>query len=153
VDESSDNRDITDYLMELLGDREKVRMLMSAMDRVECGVGQSLFQQGDDDSGLFMLESGSMTALIGTKTNGMRRVKKFNAGSVIGEMSFYTFDRKRTATIVANENAVLYHLPSAKIDNLEEDDSWLISTIHELVARTLGSRISYMNRRLIQELR
>jgi len=48
---------------------------------------------------------------------------------------------------------VLYHLPSAKTENLGEQDSWLVSAIHELVARTLGGRIAYMNRRLIQELR
>ncbi|MGH8033857.1 MAG: SulP family inorganic anion transporter, partial [Lysobacterales bacterium] len=151
--ESSDNKSMADYLQELLGDRDKVRLLLAAMQRVECGVGHTLFQQGDDDTGLYMLERGSMTALIGTKTNGMKRVKKFNAGSVIGEMSSYTLDHKRTATIIANEPSVLYHLPSAKMASLDEKDSWLVSSIHELVARTLGARISYMNRRLIQELR
>jgi SulP family sulfate permease len=126
---------------------------MAAMDRVEIGVGQTLFQQGDVDTGLFMLEHGSMTALIGTKTNGMKRVKKFNAGSVIGEMSSYTPDRKRTATIIANEPSVLYHLSAKKMAGMDASDPWLVSSIHELVARTLGARITYMNRRLIQELR
>lgn len=144
---------ITDYLTELLHDPDKVAMLMNAMARVECAVGQVLFQQGDDDNGLYILESGSMTALIGTPTNGMRRVKKFNAGSVIGEMSSYTRDHKRTATIIANEPAVLYHLSAATIESLDERDSRLVGSIHELVARTLGARVSYMNRRLIQELR
>jgi CRP-like cAMP-binding protein len=100
-----------------------------------------------------MLESGSLTALIRTETNGMRRVKKFNAGSVIGEMSSYTADRKRTATIITNEPSVLYYLSADKISRLDTENARLASSIHELVARTLGMRISYMNRRLIQELR
>ena len=133
--------------------KNKVKNLTSVMVRVERDVGETLFQQGDDDSGLFILESGSMTALIGSSTNGMKRVKKFISGSVIGEMSFYTLDRKRTATIIANEPSVLYHLPSANFDSVDETGMSLNSTIHELVARTLGARISYMNRRLIQELR
>jgi CRP-like cAMP-binding protein len=103
--------------------------------------GPHLVPQGDDDTGLFMLEQGSMTALIGTRTNGMKRVKKFNAGSVIGEMSSYTPDMQRTATIIANEPAVLYHLSAKKIAGMDLSDAWLVSSIHELVARTLGARI------------
>lgn len=151
--ECESSKTIADYLNELFKDDEKVQLLLAAMTRVDIKVGQTLFQQGDDDNGIFMLESGSMTALIGTPTNGMKRVKKFNAGSVIGEMSSYTADRKRTATIIANEPSVLYHLSSDTLQGLDESDSRLASSIHELVARTLGSRIAYMNRRLIQELR
>lgn len=151
--ENDDSKSVTDFLLELLNDREKVALLMNAMTRVECKIGQVLFQQGDDDNGLYVLESGSMTALIGTPANGMKRVKKFNAGSVIGEMSSYTRDRKRTATVIANEPAVLYHLSSDTIAGLDESNHRLVGSIHELVARTLGGRISYMNRRLIQELR
>jgi SulP family sulfate permease len=151
--EGDSRKTIRDYLDELFRDDNKVTLLLSAMKRIDVKVGQALFQQGDDDTGLFMLESGSMTALIGTATNGMKRVKKFNAGSVIGEMSSYTPDRKRTATIIANEPSVLFHLPSGTLKSLDESDSRLVSSIHELVARTLGTRITYMNRRLIQELR
>ncbi len=150
---AGDNKSITEYLNELFQDEEKVQTLQQAMERVEFQMGQTLFHQGDEDNGLYMLESGSMTALIGTQTNGMRRVKKFNAGSVIGEMSSYTQDRKRTATIIANELSVLYYLSAEKIDRFDKENAKLASSIHELVARTLGTRISYMNRRLIQELR
>jgi SulP family sulfate permease len=151
--ESDSTKTIADYLGELFPEEDKVKLLLAAMKRIDVKVGQTLFQQGDGDTGLFMLESGSMTALIGTPTNGMKRVKKFNAGSVIGEMSSYTADRKRTATIIANEPSVLYHLPADTFQSLDESDSRLVSSIHELVARTLGTRITYMNRRLIQELR
>jgi hypothetical protein len=48
---------------------------------------------------------------------------------------------------------VLYHLPSGTFEDLDASDPKLVSSIHELVARTLGTRITYMNRRLIQELR
>ena len=68
-------------------------------------------------------------------------------------MSSYTRDRKRTATVIANEPSVLYHLSAKTIAGLEEADHRLVGSVHELVARTLGGRISYMNRRLIQELR
>ena len=152
-DSATENKSVSQYLNDLFQDEDKVRTLLQAMERVEYQVGQTLFHQGDEDDGLYMLESGSMTALIGTQTNGMKRVKKFNAGSVIGEMSSYTQDRKRTATVISNEFSVLYYLSAEKIARFDRENARLASSIHELVARTLGTRIAYMNRRLIQELK
>lgn len=144
---------IYDHLNGIFNDLEKVRILLEHMKRVEVGASEILFEQGDDDSGLYMLEKGSMTALIGTEHNGFKRVKKFRPGSLIGEMSAYTVDRKRTATIVADEDSVLYHLTSEKLARLDIEDLKLAASIHELVARTLGGRIAYMNRRLFLELK
>jgi SulP family sulfate permease len=144
---------IYDHLSGILDDLEKVRILLEHMKRVEVSASEILFEQGDEDNGLYMLERGSMTALIGTEHNGFKRVKKFRPGALIGEMSAYTADRKRTATIVADEDSVLYHLSSEKLARLDIEDLKLTASIHELVARTLGGRISYMNRRLFLELK
>ena len=80
-------------------------------------------------------------------------MKKFRPGSLIGEMSAYTSDRLRTASVVANEPSVLYHLTSEKLAQLDTENLMLTASIHELVARTLGNRITYMNRRLFLELK
>jgi SulP family sulfate permease len=144
---------IYDHLSGILDDLEKVRILLQHMKRMEVGASEILFEQGDEDNGLYMLERGSMTALIGTEHNGFKRVKKFRPGALIGEMSAYTVDRKRTATIVADEASVLYHLSAEKLARLDLEDLKLTASIHELVARTLGGRITYMNRRLFLEIR
>jgi sulfate permease, SulP family len=144
---------IYDHLNRIFNDLEKVRILLEHMQRLEVGKSQILFEQGDEDNGLYMLERGSMTALIGTEHNGFKRVKKFRPGALIGEMSAYTVDKKRTATIVADEDSVLFHLTAEKLARLDIDDLKLAASIHELVARTLGGRISYMNRRLFLEIR
>lgn len=144
---------IYDHLSGIFNDLEKVRILLEHMKRVEVAASEILFEQGDEDDGLYMLEQGSMTALIGTEHNGFKRVKKFRPGSLIGEMSAYTVDRKRTATIVADEESVLYHLSAEKLARFDIEDMKLAASIHELVARTLGGRIAYMNRRLFLELR
>ena len=126
---------------------------MSAMTRVEVEEREKLFEQGDSDTGLFILDQGSMTALISTEHEGWKRVKKFRSGALIGEMSAYTSDKARTATVVANEPSVLYHLTSEKMAQLDSENLILAASIHELVARTLGNRITYMNRRLFLELK
>lgn len=149
----ADNRTIDEHLMMILGDQDKANILIDAMERIECRERETLFHQGDPDAGLYILESGSLTAFINTPMNGMRRVKKFRAGAVIGEMSAYTTERIRTATVIASEHSVLYHLTSEKLVELDNENFQLAASIHELVARTLGGRISYMNRRLMLEMR
>jgi SulP family sulfate permease len=146
--------DIHAHLMRTFnGDEEKVRILMAHMNRVEVLCSDHLFEQGDPDTGLYMLEAGSMTALIGTEQNGFKRVKKFRPGSLLGELSAYTPERIRTATVVADEDSVLYHLSSESLAQLDSVDLKLAASIHELVARTLGGRIAYMNRRLFLEMK
>jgi SulP family sulfate permease len=151
-DESPD-RSIADHLFRIFDDQEKVRILMDALVPVRCAEGETLFKQGETDKGLYILERGSMTAYIDTPLNGLRRVKKFRPGAVIGEMSSYTPERIRTATIMADEPSILFHLTTAKLTQLDSENFKLAASIHELVARTLGGRIAYMNRRLMLELR
>jgi len=149
----SAEKSIEDHLMLIFNDADKVRILIDAMETVECRERETLFRQGDPDSGFFILEKGSLTAFINTPLNGMRRVKKFRPGAVIGEMSSYTPERTRTATMIASEHSVLYHLTSEKLAELDHENFQLAASIHELVARTLGGRIAYMNRRLLLEMR
>ena len=147
----SEQRTIAEYLAQIFGDREKVELLFTNMQRIEVADGDTLFEQGDRDNGLYMLETGSMTALIRLGADGLKRVKKFRPGALIGELSAYTPERLRTATIVADTNSVLYHLSSESLARFDAEDLRLAASIHELIARTLGMRINYMNRRLFQE--
>ena len=89
----SPDRTIEDHLGRIFNDEEKARILLDALVCVECGEGKTLFKQGDPDGGFYILERGSLTAYIETSMNGLRRVKKFRSGAVIGEMSSYTPER------------------------------------------------------------
>lgn len=139
------------HLSVLLGDNEKARLISEMMDKVECGVGERIFTQGDSDTGFYILETGTMTASIDDGQGGALRVKKFTPGSIIGELSSYSADNKRSATVVADEPSVLYHLDPARLAETPGMEDAL-SAVHEMVARTLTARIDYMNRRLIKEM-
>jgi SulP family sulfate permease len=136
----------------ILPDAEKIELLLESMSRKDCKAGQTLFLQGDADNGFYVLESGHLSAFIDAPGGHVRRVKKFGPGSLIGEMSSYSVDEKRTASVVADDDSVLYHMSSLNLHFLEGAKPELAAVIHELIARTLGSRISYMNRRLLLEL-
>ena len=142
---------IQDYLAEIIGDENKVRMLLEAMKRVECRKGETLFSEGEQDTALYILEAGALTAHIRINRDRNRRVKKFRPGSLIGELSAYLPGRKRTATVIADEDSVLFRLSAKKQARLDDGDLKLVACIHELVATTLAERITFMNRRLIIE--
>ena len=149
--ENGEDLTLQEHLLRILGDGAKARLLAQHMERVEVRAGEILFEQGADDCGLYLLERGTMTALLRTGRSGYRRIKKFRPGALIGEMSAYTPERQRTATLVADEDSVLYHLTAERQKRIDAGDLELAAVVHELVARTLGMRISYMNRRLFQD--
>lgn len=143
---------VREQLAQILPEEAKIDLLVDSLKRVTCKAGQHLFLQGDGDSGFYLLESGHMSAFIDAPGGQSRRVKKFGPGSLIGELSSYTPQQRRTATVTADEDSVLYHMSSYNLHYLEGANPQLAAAIHELIARTLGSRMNYMNRRLLLEL-
>lgn len=79
-----------------------------------------------------------------------RNVRGFSRGSLIGELSAYLYDKHRTATVIADEDSVIYHL-DPQLDLPESDSRDLKACIHEMVAMTLAERVSFMNNRLLNE--
>ena len=140
------------HLSDLLESDDKAKLVSRYMRKTEIGKGDVLFRQNDPDNGFYILESGALTAAIDDGAGGSIRVKKFSPGSIIGELSSYISDNKRTASVVADESSVLYPLNPADLSNGTPETTQAQSAIHELVARTLSARVDYMNRRLAKEI-
>jgi SulP family sulfate permease len=136
---------IRHFLLHMIDDEEKVDRLLQVMEARECPANEALFSQGDPDTGLYVVERGSLSAFIKTADGHKKRVRKFKPGALIGELSAYLKQKRRTATIIADENSVVYHLNFASIDKTDHE---LAATIHELVAATLAERVNFMNSRL-----
>ncbi len=145
-------RDIRTQLEELFDNEERITLVMHALERVELQPGATLFQQGDADTGFYILESGALSAFIESPDHARLRVKKFGPGSLIGELSQFMPSGQRTATVVADSEAVLFFLSNAVVRSEDLADSRIAAAVHELVARALGMRINYMNQRLLLEL-
>ena len=145
------NISIRDILTELLKEEEKVELLLGSLEKVECRKGDSLFKQGDADTGFFIVEQGALSAYLNDSGEGQRRIKKFTPGALIGELSAYLRSNSRSATLLADEDATLYHLSSASRARLDSGDEKLRACLHELIATVLAERVNYMNARLIVE--
>lgn len=150
--EEAASASIDGYLEAMLDEPRKAGLVRGLLERVEVAPGDSLFRQDDTDDGLYILESGAMTALIDDGANEPVRVKKFSPGSLIGELSGYTERRKRTASVVADEPSVLYHLDVSRAAADPHENGEAMSAVHEMVARALSVRLDYMNRRLMKEI-
>ncbi len=143
---------VRDQLSQILDNPERLELIMHALKRVEVPEGETLFLQGDIDNGFYILESGSLSAFIDARGSAKHRVKKFGPGSLIGELSMFMPSRRRTATVVADVDSVLYFLSTEVVRSPDLADSRLSGAVHELIARALGTRINYMNQRLMLEL-
>lgn len=143
--------EVDEYLEDILADPIKAVLVKSLLERIDIETDEVLFRQGDPDGGLYILESGTLTATIDNGNNSAIRVKKFSAGSLIGELSGYAADKKRTATITADTPSVLYHLDIDRVMEDTHETGEAMSAVHEMVARTLSGRLDYMNRRLMRE--
>jgi sulfate permease, SulP family len=135
---------IRDYLAQLIGQPEQIKTLLVCLERKTFACGEYLFRQGDVDDGLYVIESGSMSAIIELPDQPARRLKKFIPGALVGELSAYTDEKTRTASVIANSSTVVYHLDPERLTDK--------AILHELIARVIGIRIDYMNRRLLREM-
>ncbi len=79
------------------------------------------------------------------------QMKKFSPGSLLGELSAYLAGTHRTATVVADEESVIYHLDLERLDQLDRDNHELRACVHELVETTLAERVSAVNNRFAFE--
>jgi len=146
-------RSIREFLMGMIGDENKVDILLQALRRKTLEAGAVLFSQGDPDTGMYIVEQGSLSAFIRSATGEQIRIKKFSPGSVLGELSSYLTRKHRTATIVADEDSLIYHLDREKMEQLDSANHELRACIHELVATILAERVSAMNDRIAFESR
>lgn len=147
------NGSIRDDLLALVGDDNKADLLLQVMERMHCAAGETLFRQGDLDTAMFIVEQGSLSAHIPGAGGQPIRVRKFMPGALVGELSAYLAQQHRTATVVADEDSVVYRLDLDRLEELDRDNHEVRACIHELVARTLAERVSAMNERFALELR
>jgi SulP family sulfate permease len=146
----SSHRTIGDFLAEIFDDQNKIRILSAALTPIECKKGEVLFEQGALDTNLYIVESGTLSAFLAMPSGASKRIRKFRPGSLIGELSAYLSEKRRTATVIAREDSILYCLTAEKLAQMEHNLE-LAVCIHELVAKTLAERVTYMNRRLVME--
>lgn len=88
---------------------------------------QILFNENDMTNGAYIVVQGQLSVSIGNKV-----VAKISQGQMIGEISLFKTQGKRTATIMADKDSVLMHIALQKFYYLMSQNLYLAKTLQEL---------------------
>jgi SulP family sulfate permease len=105
--------------------------------------GETVFNQGDDGSELFMILKGSASVRI-ELGNGDRRLVTFSAGTIFGEMALLD-QSTRSATVVADEPMRCYALSRENLEQLKSAAPFAAMKLLENLAREMSHRIRLAN--------
>ena len=112
-------------------------------------IGQTLFLEGDDSQDLFILISGELDIIKGTK----KIAEITEKGSLFGEMSFF-LGARRTATVKAKDDVKAIRVPKEEITSFLQEFPPVGSKIATLLAQRLEetSQIVYGLREFSDQL-
>lgn len=114
--------------------------ILAVVTRETLAPGAAILQQGAVSNDLFFLEAGTASVYLELAGGRRVRVRRFGAGTMIGEIGFH-LGTPRTATVIADEPATLLRLTRADLARLEAEDSAAAYGFHMLIAQRLCRRI------------
>ena len=104
-----------------------------------------LIRQDQPPVGIYILESGVVTAQLEEKNGRMIRLRKMRAGTVIGEMSVF-LGLPASASVVADQQCTVLHLSVENFNRMEQTDPQVAAAFHKFIARILGERLLNSNK-------
>lgn len=127
-----------DFFAEFSNDERRF-LLDDKLRLYSCKEGRPIFQQGDTDTSLYLLLSGSAKVEKDEQELGTVR-----SGEIIGESSFVS-RKPRSASVLASTDCILF-----RIDNqgLRSIGSALREKVKDAIIRGMAKRIVHLNERL-----
>ncbi len=98
--------------------------------------GQSLFLEGDDAGGFYIVKSGGMKATRLSPEGGEQLLAVFSPGDSIGEMGMFD-DKPRSATIVALRTSSLLHWSKSAFFRFADENPGMYRHLLAVMARRL----------------
>jgi len=133
--------DVVEQFQTLFPAFEHHQTLMNYMERMDVATGDYLAREGEQSSELFWVESGRLQAQLGHGDGDRyKRVRVADAGTAMGEISFYT-NHVRTASIVAAEPSVIYKLSQAQLLQMEKDYPEVALAFHRIMVELIAYRL------------
>lgn len=121
--------------------------LMPYLERRKIDAGEYLIHQGNPPVGLYLIESGQVTAQLEDVGGKTVRLRTMRAGTVVGELSVY-LNLPATASVVANQECRVLFLSLENLRKMEAEDPETASILHRFSARILGERLQNSNKTL-----
>jgi SulP family sulfate permease len=121
--------------------------LMNYFEERRAEKGEFLIHQGDDNVGLYFIETGQVTVELEGQGGKTTRLRTMQTGTVVGELGLY-LGRKASASVVADEPCRLFYLPTEKLKEMEQNAPQIAAAFHKFIAGILSERLIDTNEAL-----
>ena len=135
-------KDISEQLKAILTD-DSVEKLIPYLQRREYCPGEYLIKEGDAADFIYFIQSGQVTAQLESPGKNPVRLETINSGRTVGEIAFFLGTR-RTASVVANLNSVVYSLSMEDLEQMEARDPESANIFHRLSVILLSQRVMHL---------
>jgi SulP family sulfate permease len=120
---------------------EDVEILRKCLQAREAQPGDCIIQQGQHQSGMYMIESGQVSILLEGADGGRLRLRTLGNGTFFGEMSIYTME-PASAWAIADRPTTLYQLSVEDLERLEKTSPQVALALHRFVATYMSERLA-----------
>lgn len=132
-------------------DEESLRKIASKLKTINFKRGETLFNEGDEAKGIYLINSGKIEVTKATPDGWRQTLAHFGPGNFCGELSIIE-NRRHEARAVAIENVAVFLLSIEEFQRIEEQDLLLASKILKKLILILSKNIRLMNERFLKAL-
>jgi SulP family sulfate permease len=118
--------------------------LTELMDQQVVPAGHYLIHQGDPPKGLYLIETGQVTALRECPDGRVIRLRKMGPGTIVGEMGLY-LGMEASASVVTEQPSTVYYLSIEHLQRVEQMAPGAAATFYRHSAQLLSERLSFAN--------
>lgn len=135
-------------LLQGLGPPEAVAAMLAQTTRVELAAGDVVFRDGDPADSVYFVSSGTLRAQV-QLDGGSRpvRLQTMGPGVPFGEMGLLD-GGARSATVVAEEDAVVHVLPFAALQRVEAEHPGVNAAFYRNLGHLLAGRLRRATRQI-----
>ena len=134
-------------LKNLFTNGKEVSTFIKYLEKVQLGEGEYLFRQGEDFEFLYFVESGQVSTFIELDGGQTRRLQTLGAGTIVGEIAFYTKSGHQTCAI-AEQPSKLYRLGVNKLHLMQQENPKAAAAFNEFVLSLLAERLSQAHKEI-----
>ena len=143
--EDGEAQTLRGWLTAALGSAEQADALAKHCRRIEVNAGDIIARQGEPSDSMHFILEGRVGILVDMGNGRTVRVRSLGRQTTIGEMGLITGQR-RSASIEAEVNSVLYELGAAAYKHITTNDSALSLALFTYVIKVMAERLSFASR-------
>lgn len=147
LDEEERRETAASALTRITGDPQVTQRILMQMSRETVPKGTCLIRQGHKSGDIYLIDEGRLSVMLNLPDGGTLRLRTMAEGSLVGEVASYA-GLKRTADVIAETDAVVYHASAERIAAITGEDPVIAASLHRMVAATLADKLDRTNKLL-----